>query len=244
MPGELAVCAVFAHPDDESFGVAGTFALLAAQGVRTGLLCATRGEAGMTGGLVDSPAELAEVRTEELTCAAAAMGLTDLILLDFGDGLAEEWDMAALRDQIEVALARLRPAAVITFDEYGVTRHPDHVAVHRATREVVLARGADLGVRRLYYQVVTCAREASPEGPSIACVAPEDVDISVDICGFEAVKRAALRCHRTQAADTAHLLDQPAGSLTTEHYVLAWAADGWQPPAGVRDLLASLEGAN
>jgi LmbE family N-acetylglucosaminyl deacetylase len=105
---------------------------------------------------------------------------------------------------------------------------------------LIVEHGQELGVRRLFYQVVTCPEEASPEGPSLACVPLEAVDVSVDIGPFEPVKRAALACHRTQAADTVYLLDQPAGSLMAEHYQLAWSADGWRPGAGATDLLADL----
>lgn len=38
--------AVFAHPDDESFGVGGTLAKYAAIGTRVVFVCATRGEVG------------------------------------------------------------------------------------------------------------------------------------------------------------------------------------------------------
>lgn len=44
--------AVFAHPDDETFGVGGTLALYARQGVEVYLVCATRGEVG------EAPADL------------------------------------------------------------------------------------------------------------------------------------------------------------------------------------------
>ena len=38
--------AVLAHPDDETFGMGGTLALYARQGVDVHLICATRGEVG------------------------------------------------------------------------------------------------------------------------------------------------------------------------------------------------------
>ena len=50
-PGGLA--AVLAHPDDESFGCAGAFALADDAGATTRLLIATRGEAGSADGTAD-----------------------------------------------------------------------------------------------------------------------------------------------------------------------------------------------
>jgi LmbE family N-acetylglucosaminyl deacetylase len=236
----VMICAIFSHPDDESFGVAGSVAFYRARGVRSGLICTTRGAAGMCNGLAETPAELAAVRSAEFACAARTMGAAVYELLDFADGAGQKWDCSELGARLEATLARWRPPVVITFDKDGVTRHPDHLAVHSVVTGLIAAHGQELGVRRLFYQVVTCPEEASPEGPSLACVPLETVDVSVDIAQFEPAKRAALACHRSQATDTAHLLDLPAGSLKVEHYQLAWSADGWRPSGLAADLLAEL----
>jgi LmbE family N-acetylglucosaminyl deacetylase len=44
--GRLTLLAVHAHPDDEAISMGGVLARLAAEGVYTVLVCATRGEAG------------------------------------------------------------------------------------------------------------------------------------------------------------------------------------------------------
>lgn len=236
----IRLLGIFAHPDDESFGMAGTLARYAAQGIGTALICATRGEAGRSNGLADSPQALAGLRTQELQCAARAIGVDRLEILDWPDGGGESWDVARLARQIAARIRRIRPAVVVTFDAEGVTRHPDHIAVHRATRLALEGAPDRLGVRRLYYVVVTCEEEASPEGPSLACVPPDAVGVTVDIRATEEVKRAALRCHATQAADTRWTLEQPPGTLASEHYQLAWDADGWRPQPGAGDLLSGL----
>jgi LmbE family N-acetylglucosaminyl deacetylase len=46
VPNKLRLLAVFAHPDDETLGLGGTFAKYSAEGVETYLVCATRGERG------------------------------------------------------------------------------------------------------------------------------------------------------------------------------------------------------
>jgi N-acetylglucosamine malate deacetylase 2 len=234
------LCFVFAHPDDETFGVAGTVASYAARGVRSALICVTRGEAGMANGLAASPTDLARVRSGELACAARAMGLDALEIWDYPDGRGEHWDRCVLDEALVRAWLKWRPAVVITFDSEGVTHHPDHVAAHLVTRDLVVRRGPEFGIRRLFYQVVTCPEDASPEGPSLACVPVDQVDVSIDIRAYEAAKRAALLCHRTQATDTAHILSRPVGALGAERYVLAWAGDGASPERGGCDLLAGL----
>ena len=62
--------AVFAHPDDESFGVGGTLAKDAANGTRVVLVCATRSEGGeISDASLATPESLAHVREDELRCA-------------------------------------------------------------------------------------------------------------------------------------------------------------------------------
>ncbi len=220
--------------------MAGTLTKYAAAGVRTALICATRGEAGQSAGLAETREALAALRSRELRCSAATLGVGELIVLDYPDGGGERWDLDALVAALAAAIRRIGPDVVITFDDQGITRHPDHIAVHRAVRLALEAAADRLGVRRLFYQVVTCPEEASPEGPTYACVSPDAVDVTVDIRAFEPVKRAALRCHRTQAADTRWMLDRPEGSLAAEHYILGWDVSGWRPGSGADDLLAGL----
>ncbi len=45
-PINRVLLAVLAHPDDETFGMGGTLALYAHEGVEVHLVCATRGEVG------------------------------------------------------------------------------------------------------------------------------------------------------------------------------------------------------
>ncbi len=234
------ILVVFAHPDDESFGMAGTIAKYSAAGTGIALISATHGEAGQSNGLADCPEALGALRTRELECAAHVAGADQLHILDWPDGGGAGWDLDRLAGQITELIRGLRPNVIVTFDPLGITRHPDHIAVHHATLRALEGASDRLGVRRLFYQVVTCSEEASPEGPEIACVPPEAADVTVDIRPFEAIKRRALECHRTQGADTRWMLDRPDGSLVAEHYQLVWDAQGWQPPAGADDLLAGL----
>jgi len=146
--------AVFAHPDDESFGPGGTLALYALRGYTVHLVCATRGEAGARPPGVAPDADLGAVREAELRCAVEALGIHGLHLLGYRDsGMPGSPDAdhpaALIRAPLEevvrrlVALIReLRPDVVLTFDPYGGYGHPDHVFIHRAVREA-FERAAD-----------------------------------------------------------------------------------------------------
>ncbi|MEF3273131.1 MAG: PIG-L family deacetylase [Chloroflexus sp.] len=146
--------AIFAHPDDESFGPGGTLARYAWSGVAVHLICATGGEEGTVDpALLNGYDSVAALRRAELLRAAEALGLSSVTLLGYRDsgmpGTAANRHPAALinqpREQVVEQLVRhlrrLRPQVVITFDPIGGYRHPDHIAIHEATVAAFHAAG-------------------------------------------------------------------------------------------------------
>jgi LmbE family N-acetylglucosaminyl deacetylase len=144
MDARLLAC--FAHPDDETFSCAGVMLLNRRRGIHNSLVCATRGESGeISDPDLATPETLAIVRTQELECAAARMGVDDLHFLGYRDsGMAGAPDnqrngayATAPDSAVVVRLVRLirelRPQVVITFDPTGGYGHPDHIAIHRHT---------------------------------------------------------------------------------------------------------------
>ena len=93
--------------------------------------------------------DLGRTRGRELECAAQALGVKKVTLLEHEDGMLPWLDAARLEADIEAAIRRRRPDAVVTFDEDGVYGHPDHVAVHERTTAVVEA--LDESAPALYY---------------------------------------------------------------------------------------------
>jgi N-acetyl-1-D-myo-inositol-2-amino-2-deoxy-alpha-D-glucopyranoside deacetylase len=140
--------AIYAHPDDE-LSVGGTLAYYTQQGVSAHLICATRGEVGEAPPDLKGFATKAEMRTNELQCACNILGLDSVCFLEYRDsGMPGSPDnvhpdalAAAPLEQVAVKIAvhirRLKPQVVITFDPIGGYRHPDHIAIHRATVEAV-----------------------------------------------------------------------------------------------------------
>ena len=137
-PGSVAglagqtVLAIFAHPDDESLACGGTLARLADAGARVVLFCATRGERGGPTGPVRTT-RLALVRVQELRCAAAALGIADVILMDHPDGDLRWGQVADFQAEIVAAVRRYAPCGVITFGADGLYWHLDHIGVHERT---------------------------------------------------------------------------------------------------------------
>jgi LmbE family N-acetylglucosaminyl deacetylase len=196
-PDELTggLAAVLAHPDDESFACGGALALAHDAGRVTRLLVATRGEAGTPDGTADPV--LADLREEELRCAAAKIGLNEVTVLEgYPDGGVADMPFAELVDEIVLWLADRRPDAVLTFGAHGVTGNPDHVVVGSATRWAV-ERLAESGTAP--HAVYVVAPVFGP-GTRRYDLSPEEGAAThrIDITAVAVRKIAALACHASQ----------------------------------------------
>lgn len=231
--------AVHAHPDDESITTGGTLARCAAEGVTTCLVTCTDGRYGPVNpelGLTLSPDDLASVRAAELCSAAAVLGIVEVHTLGYYDsgmtGAAENQADHALWSQplddavgrVVKAIRSFRPHVVTSYDPYGGTGHPDHVAAHRATLLAVEAAaeehvypeaGAPWTVSRLFYPVfpVSAMRDfitaslGRGEPHPMGGLAAEEINYTrpdalvthrVGIAQVYERKRAGLLEHRTQ----------------------------------------------
>ena len=154
MGNKKVILVVLAHPDDETFGMGGTLAYYARQGVEIHLVCATRGEVGeVPEGMMEGYATVAELREHELDEASKILGLTQVHYMGYRDsGMPGSEDnhhpqALAAADLEKVAgevvhyIRLLRPQIVLTFDPIGGYRHPDHIAIQRATEKAFYAAG-------------------------------------------------------------------------------------------------------
>ena len=169
--------AVFAHPDDETFGMGGTLALYAQKGAQVHLVCATRGEAGeVAPQYLEGFRSIAERRVSELRCAAGILGLTGVYFLDYRDlGMSGSPDnqnpqalinapLEEVAGKVATYIRRLRPQVVVTFDPIGGYMHPDHIAIQLATTKAFQLAGdpeyrdpaglAPFSPQKLYYHVM------------------------------------------------------------------------------------------
>jgi LmbE family N-acetylglucosaminyl deacetylase len=205
--------AIFAHPDDESFSVAGTLARCHREGKPVALVSVTDGEAGRVSGVrADDRAEVALLRRRELLDAAGILGVDRVFTLGHPDGGLDGFSGDALVAQLVELIRRVRPRVVLTFGPEGAPNtHADHRAVSRAATAAFFLAGlrtslAGLGeawsADRLYY--LTWTGRSGPnggvEGMPVTC----RVDISAEID----VKRAAFAAHRSQQHHIAHFEEE------------------------------------
>lgn len=237
---------VVAHPDDDAIGIAGSVALHAAEpGFRFVLVHATDGAAGMIAPEVETTQDvLGEYRRGEDERAWAAHGRRPdrHEWLGYDDGRLSEADFLGLTASIRALLDEERPDVVATFGPDGVTGHPDHITVGRATDEAFLslALAGGPGLRRLLHWAlkestwlrINTARAASglpPWDPAqvyhFRGIPDEMVDMRVNTHSVAARVVAGLAEHRSQRLS---LFEHPLAhgawlsAASREYFVQAW----------------------
>lgn len=202
---------VLAHPDDESFPMGGTLAKYAAEGAQVTLVCATRGEAGISG---LSAADTAQIRTRELQAAAAALGLADVRFLGYLDGQLTAADADTVVGQLVNILRAVGPQAVITFGPDGISGHPDHLAIHRMTTSAFDQAALPA---RLYYLAPS---EATLQGCGV--IPSQELAggpvAAIDVAHHLVTKVRAIQCHASQDPPFSGPPEIEAKRLTCHEY--------------------------
>lgn len=217
--GKHILAWILAHPDDESFGSACAIKEASMRGDTSLLLVATAGEAGKTGYLGPmSKEELAKKRKEELEEAGKILGLSVINHLDYPDGRLAEVEQTELMEKIIQFLNEYQVQVVITFGEDGVSGHPDHIAIHQATRSAIVS-GACPSVQKLYYYYNSFS---SAEGKG------HEPAVRVAVANYWDTKVKALLAHQSQLKSIERVFgslnspDSLPSPLREEAFVLAW----------------------
>jgi N-acetyl-1-D-myo-inositol-2-amino-2-deoxy-alpha-D-glucopyranoside deacetylase len=225
--------AILAHPDDEAFGSAGTFAFLTDHGAQVTLVCATRGEVGeISDPALATPENLGAVREQELKTAMSKVGVSDVRFLDYRDSGMDGTDdnknprafvnagVVAVTDRLRGIIDEIKPDAVLTFAADGVYGHPDHLMISRTATAAVLT--ADWETPALYYTAIPremfeemAAREVGPFADMAAEVVARmgtpsaEIHLWIDVKSELERKLACLMAHRTQMGEDGPLADLP-----------------------------------
>lgn len=172
---------IFAHPDDESLLIGGTFALAHEEGWQTTLVTVTRGElGGRFSGIYGK--KLATVRSRELKDAARLLHIDSLHAWDFSDKGVSQAKKAVTARLIEL-ISKYKPRILITHDRSDPSQHPDHIATAQAVIDAVRK------MRRQWKQGVLFAMLR----PS-----PGHLTYAIDIATYRETKIRACRAHASQ----------------------------------------------
>ena len=240
---------VLAHPDDETFACGGTIAKYASHGVEVVLICATRGEAGeISDTSISKSTPLGEIREQELRHASKILGIGKIHFLGYRDsgmnGSPDNHHPLALcqANQKEISkhigkiISNFLPDVIITFDPNGGYGHPDHVAIHQATRTAHKSHK----IGKLYYVAfpVSIAKQIQdsiirhddeqnfpPIDIETVAIPDELITTRIDIKPYEKSKRTAALCHRSQIAGNDAFSWAPENVrcklMSTEYYLMA-----------------------
>jgi LmbE family N-acetylglucosaminyl deacetylase len=228
---DLRLLAVLAHPDDESLGIGGTLARYAAEGVKTYLLTATRGEGGRNGESRNTPpAELGALREAELIAACRELGVCDVRVLDYPDGALDQVEPRQAANTIATHIDRIRPHVVLTFAPDGGYGHPDHIAISQLTTAAAML--AVHCVSKLYYMAWTKGKWDAYQAALKVLRAKVDgierqanpwpdwaVTTVIDTADYWPSVWRAVSCHRTQMSVYRNL-----ERLSDDHHRALWGS--------------------
>ena len=194
------ILVVVAHPDDESFGLGGTLAKYAKEGVEIHVLCATRGENGQKG------SKLGQKREQELLTASKTLGVARVEFMDFVDGTLSNNMYHEMAAKVEAKIKPFAPQVVLTFDRLGISGHIDHIVVSLATTFVCQKYKRKL---KLFY--LCELKKFTDLIPGYFIYFPPghldtDIDVTIDISQVWQIKKQAMYVHKTQIGDVRRLL--------------------------------------
>jgi len=202
------IVAVFAHPDDESFGPGGTLIKLA-QEHEVYIICVTSGEHGGD----------AFIRENETKAAASIIGAKEVIFIGFADGSLSNDKYHLVADAIRPILDNLKPQKIMTFEQNGVSGHLDHVAVSMIT--TYLFDKASYTSELWYFCI---GKQLSKNFEDYFVYFPtgrerSEVDEIIDVRDVWNERISLIRCHDSQKHDGAQL-EELLNNLPQEEYFL------------------------
>lgn len=210
------VMGIFAHPDDPEFFCGATFARWAAEGAEIIFVLATSGDKGSSDPDMTSE-RLIAIREDEERCAAAKLGVKEVIFLRHRDG--ELMPSLELRRDIVRAIRMYKPEIVVTLDptvfwwgDRGVN-HPDHRAIGEATLAAVYPTARD----RLNFPEQE--REEGLEAHKVKYLyisGTQSPNVWVDVTDYIEAKIESLYEHKSQIADMEKMAERIRGNRDPE----------------------------
>ena len=146
--------------------------------------------------------DTATAREAELRIAAGITGIRDIYLLGYMDGVLEKTDAGEVANRVMKIMHKVQPEIVITFRPDGISGHPDHKVISRATTVAfeMLAKSGS-GPRKLYYVTIPASMLAeigNEDLDGISARPDDEVTTTININGHLDTKMRALEAHSSQ----------------------------------------------
>ncbi len=239
----LRLLGVWAHPDDEAYLSAGLMGRVTDAGGEVTLLTATLGELGFPDSDRREAAERSAQREAELRAAMRLVGVEDVRFMRWPDGGVDTIPERLATRRIASVICEVEPDVIVTFGPDGVTGHPDHVAVSRATTAAWKATGMGrllyaastvewLDEFRTLHEELGVWMTAEPPGTPVSDLV---VDLELDDAELDR-KRAVLSAHASQTNGIAAAMGEATYRrwIAPESFRAPTAADLAAVPASAR----------
>ncbi|HEX7484281.1 MAG TPA: PIG-L deacetylase family protein [Candidatus Saccharimonadales bacterium] len=222
------IFAIFAHPDDEAFGPAGTLLQEVAAGAELHLILLTNGDGGTN---PDNVPNLGDVRLEEWKTAGTLIGAHKMHYLGYEDGhLGNHTMIEASRRIIEIVQPIIEAAPVdseiecLSMDLNGLTGHIDHIVAARATCFAFYhLKQHDNRLTRLRLH---CLSETDIPTANInwlymeAGHAANEINETIDATQYRDQLLEIIHTHHTQRADGQACIDRLGDRLGINHFIV------------------------
>jgi LmbE family N-acetylglucosaminyl deacetylase len=209
------ILVILAHPDDPEFFCGATIARWASLGHTVHYCLLTRGDKGVRDQAVD-PVELAHTREGEQRGAADALGVKQLVFLDYYDGYLVP-SLDARRDVVR-EIRRFRPDVVVACDPNQMfgdnsINHPDH----RYSGQIVVDAFFPAAGNPLYFPELLQQEGLEPFAPKeLWLTVTGNPNTTVDVSAYWEYKIRALHNHATQISDMSKLDERMRGRHTAD----------------------------
>ena len=193
---------VIPHPDDGEGGVGGTVAKWVAEGTEVVFVLCTNGNKGTSDPEMTTE-KLAAIREGEQAAAAAALGVTEVIYLRYGDGELE--DTSKFRGELVRAIRKHKPDVVFCTDPFRQTfyMHRDHRISGQVTLDAVFPYARDF----LHYNEHIQEGLETHKVGDVLMWGTEHPDTFIDITDTIETKITALKNHASQLSDSGRNVD-------------------------------------
>jgi N-acetylglucosamine malate deacetylase 2 len=215
------ILALFAHPDDETFGPGGSFAKWVREGAEIHLVTATKGQSGKNS---LGNGEIGKIRAQELLSSAKVLGISSVEFLDFFDGQISNNDLQKLEEIFTEKIKLIQPDILLTYDLNGISGHLDHIAVASAASQSFTKTKL---VPELYYFVILKKYQSKepyfifrPDGRD-----EKEIDLVVDTENVWDQKVEAMHKHKSQFHDVESILKRLENLPKREYFVIKRLGD-------------------
>lgn len=219
---------IFAHPDDEAFGPAGTLLMETKAGNDLHLITLTLGDAGTN---PDNVPDLAIVRDVEWRNAGQLIGAKSMHFLGYKDGQLNNIAMLEIYDKILTLVADLvkdEPDDVeiefMSMDTNGITGHIDHIVAGRSACYIFYKmKERDHRVTRIRLVCISNTELSEPNTHWIYMDAGRnDSEISevIDACQYHDEIIAIMRAHHSQRNDGETHIRNRGDQIGISHFIV------------------------